>query len=336
MRVRLGSFLKYALLFALGITIVYLLFRRSNQVNFFKDVENSQWIWAVFAGFAVLISHIFRALRWRLMVEPLAKHHLQFFSVFNALMVGYLVNLLLPRVGELTRCAILSKKEKITTAALIGTVIAERLLDILMLFILIIIALSIYSKRVLSVFDQLKISEISSEKYLIYGVFFIIIALLILIYLLFFDKKWSLLLKIKQLFNQVKSGVLSMKNVKHPKLFFLYTTLIWVFYIVSAWLGFKVFSATQPLDWQAAILMVIGGSIGMIAPIQGGIGAYHFMVTECLKFLNINATSGLEYATLIHASQTLIVIIIGLLSLILGFKFKIPQVYGTQKSTPST
>lgn len=269
------------------------------------------------------------------MVEPLAKHQMQFFSVFNALMVGYLVNLLLPRVGELTRCVILSKKEKVTIAALIGTVIAERLLDIFMLFILTIVALSIYSKKVLSVFDQLKILEILSEKSLVYGGFIIFIVLLLVIYLLFFDKRWGLLFKIKQLFNQVKSGLLSMKNVNQPKLFFTYTLLIWVFYIISAWLGFKVFLATQTLDWQAAVLVVIGGSIGMIAPIQGGIGAYHFMVTECLKFLNINATSGLEYATLIHASQTLIVIIIGLLSLILGFKFKIPQVYETKKSTPS-
>lgn len=270
------------------------------------------------------------------MVEPLAKHQMQFFSVFNALMVGYLVNLLLPRVGELTRCAILSKKEKVTIAALIGTVIAERLLDLLMLFILIFMAFAIYSKKVLTVFNQLKVVDHSSEKYLVYGIFLFIIAVLLLTYFLFFDKKWTLFNKIKHLFNQVKSGVLSIKNVNHPKLFFVYTSLIWIFYILSSWLGFKVFLATRHLDWQAAILMVSGGSIGMIVPIQGGIGAYHFIVTECLKFLNINAKIGLEYATLIHASQTLIVIIIGLLSLILGFKFKIPQIYGAKASNHST
>lgn len=336
MRVQLGSFLKYISLFTLGIIVVYLLFRQSNQINFFKDVENSQWHWAVLAGFAVLIAHIFRALRWRLMVEPLANHRIPFFSVFNSLMVGYLVNLLLPRVGELTRCSLLSKKEKIATAALIGTVIAERILDILMLLVLIIIAFAIYSKKVLTVFDHLKIADNSADKYLIYGGFIFIIILLLSIYFLFFDKKWALLDKIKRLFYQLKSGLLSLKNLNHPALFFTYTFLIWVFYIISAWIGFSVFLATQHLGFQAAILMVTGSSIGMIVPIQGGIGAYHFMVTECLKFLNVSAISGLEYATLIHASQTLIVIIIGLLSLILGFKFKIPPINGAKASNTST
>lgn len=336
MKVKLGSFLKYALLFTLGVTIIYLLFRQSNPAHFLKDVSNAHWVWAIFAGFAVLIAHIFRALRWRLMVIPLTQHSMKFFAVFNALMVGYLVNLLVPRVGELTRCALLSRNEKVSTAELIGTVIAERLLDMLMLLILTIIALAVYSQKIFLIFNQLQIAENVVKKYLIYGVLLFIISLLLLIYFLFFDKKRGLLLKIKQLFYQIKSGVLSIKNIDNPKLFIVYTLLIWMFYVISAWLGFRVFLATQNLDWQAAILMVIGGSIGMIAPIQGGIGAYHFMVTECLKFLNISATSGLEYATLIHASQTSIVIIIGLLSLILGFKFKIPQIYGAKASNSST
>jgi hypothetical protein len=130
-------------------------------------------------------------------------------------------------------------------------------------------------------------------------------------------------LKIRKIILQLKEGVLASREIKRPFLFVFYTVWIWVFYTLSSFIGFKLFAATKSLDFYSAMFTVVGGSFGMIAPIQGGIGAFHFMVSECLRFLGINPGIGLAYATIIHAAQTLTVIVIGFLSLILGFNFNI-------------
>lgn len=106
-------------------------------------------------------------------------------------------------------------------------------------------------------------------------------------------------------------------------------------YILSSYLCFGVLKETSFLNFSAALLTVIAGSFGMIAPIQGGIGAYHFMVTETLALLNVNKKVGLEFATIIHAAQTVSVIIFGIIALILEFTFRKVKHEPKQSETPA-
>ena len=320
MKINLIASIKYVILFLIGLSIVYFLFKNQYHPGLFNDLKNANWSWAFASGFFVLAAHFFRALRWQLMIASIAQSKPKIFTTFNALMVGYLINLAVPRAGEIARCALLAKKEKLNMVALLGTVIAERIVDLLMLLLLGISALFIYSDLLISLFQKFNFySFLQSDKWLWLGVIVVILTG-VFIFLRYSKKNRLIVTNINQLFNKLKTGILSVQKTKNPFLFIVYTTTIWLFYILSSLIGFKVLQETSILGFSAAILTVIGGSLGMIAPIQGGIGAFHFMVTEVLAILNINRAAGLEYATIIHAAQTLAVIIFGLLGLILGFK----------------
>ena len=323
MRVNLSSILKYIIVFFIGLGICFYLFKENLQRNFFDIIASSDWSYAILAGFFVLIAHVFRALRWQLMLNPIAEQKTSFFNVYNALMVGYLLNLVLPRAGELVRCGLVSKKEKLDPIAAFGTVIAERIFDLLMLFLFIVILLFVYASEIIGIFNSLKIGSI----FTIQRIFITLLLVLAIGFLLFFlykrKGKSPLLSKLKKGILKLKNGFLASKKIKSPTLFAFYTLLIWLFYTLSSFIGFKLFVATKDLNFVSAMFTVVGGSFGMIAPIQGGIGAFHFMVSECLRFLGISPTIGLAYATIIHAAQTLIVIVFGFLSLILGFNFNI-------------
>jgi len=323
LKVKLRSILKYSIVFLIGLGICYYLFKLNLQNNFFQILTDSNLYYSFFVCLFVLIAHVFRALRWQLMLNPIAEKKTSFFNVFNALMVGYLLNLVLPRAGELVRCGLVAKKENLNSIAAFGTVIAERIYDLLMLFLFIVILLLVYSSEFIGVLDSLKIREIFTIQRSL-GAFFLILLIGWSSFFLFRrQKKSSWVIKIRKVILQLKEGVLASREIKRPFLFVFYTVWIWVFYTLSSFIGFKLFAATESLDFYSAMFTVVGGSFVMIAPIQGGIGAFHFMVSECLRFLGINPGIGLAYATIIHAAQTLTVIVIGFLSLILGFNFKI-------------
>jgi uncharacterized protein (TIRG00374 family) len=323
LKVNLSSILKYSAVFFIGLGICFYLFKENLKSNFFHILASSDWSYAVLAGLFVLIAHVFRALRWQLMLNPIAEHKTSFFNVYNALMVGYLLNLVLPRAGELVRCGLVSKKEKLDPIAAFGTVIAERIFDLLMLLLLIVILLFVYASEIVGVLDSLKIGPIFTNQRILIALFLILASGFIFFFLYKSKRKSPSLGKIRKWVSKLKDGFFASKKIKSPSLFAFYTLLIWFFYTLSSFIGFKLFVATESLNFYSAMFMVVGGSFGMIAPIQGGIGAFHFMVSECLRFLGINSTIGLAYATIIHAAQTLVVIVFGFLSLILGFNFNI-------------
>lgn len=322
MKVTAWSVAKYIFLLLIGIGIIYFLFKDQLNAGFFQDLRNANWKWAVLSGLAILIAHFFRSLRWSLMIDPeeIVKPKIQ--NVFGAVMIGYLANLVIPRAGELARCVWLSKKEKLNTVSLIGTVIAERIIDLLSLLVLILYAATIYSDLFLLWISNFDLKLIFERYQNLFIILIIIAIVLILVYFLFAKKQQQLINKLTNLYHQLMKGVYTISKIKKKGFFVGYTLLIWLFYILSSYFCFRVFAETAVLSYLDAVLTVIAGSFGMIAPIQGGIGAYHFMVTECLVLLEIDRTIALEFATIVHAVQTLIVIIFGLLAVILGIDSK--------------
>lgn len=250
------------------------------------------------------------------MLTSLQENRISTFHVFNALMFGYLLNLVLPRAGEIARCAYLNRKTKLSTASLIGTVIAERIVDLLMLFFIVVVGFVLYFKFIISFIQTLNLYQSLVQKS-----FSFTIALLVLIFIvIIINKLWKLnygiFVKIKEIILKLKEGFLSVLNIKKPILFVFYTLTIWFLYLISAYFAFQIINETVDLGLKEAILTLIAGSFGMIAPIQGGIGAYHFMVSQCLVLLGISNSAGLIYATICHAAQTVLVIFLGLVALI--------------------
>jgi uncharacterized protein (TIRG00374 family) len=316
LNLKISSALKYIFLLLVGLAIFYYLFKTQYHSNFIEDYQKANKFWIAIATFCILVAHYFRAKRWQLMLDNLQEKRIPTFQVFNALMFGYLLNLVLPRAGEVARCAYLSKKSKLSTISLIGTVIAERVIDLMMLLVLVLIGFALYFGFILSFVETLNLYQSILQKLFSLVVLLIVLIIVGLILKKFWQKNNSIVVKIKDVFLKLKEGVLSVKKVKQPLLFILYTLLIWGLYLLSTYLAFKIINQTADLDIKAALLTLIAGSFGMVAPIQGGIGAYHFMVSQCLVLLGVNNTAGLVYATICHAAQTLMIIILGLVALI--------------------
>lgn len=305
-----------------GLALAYYLFNSFYTPSFIGDVKSVSLIWLGLAVSAALIAHVFRALRWQLMIKPLSNSKPGFLNVFNALMVGYLVNLALPRAGELARCVWLAKKEKLETTSLVGSVIAERIVDLITLLVLVLISLLMYPQILLGIFNfTALIALVQAKLWLVGLVLFLSFAFLALI-VKFTKKDSPLVLRLKGLIQKLWKGFLSIKHIKDPLSFVFFTVLIWVFYIASTYIGFKMLQQTVALTFFDALLTVVAASFGMVAPIQGGIGAFHFMVSSCLILLGIKGSTALVYATVLHAAQTLLTALFGLLALMPSLNFR--------------
>lgn len=315
MKIHLLTAIKYTLFLAVGLAIIYYLFSSYYNPSFLKNLQSVSLKWLAVSVLCATTANIFRAWRWQLMIFPFAAKKPAFLNVFNALMIGYLINLALPRAGELARCAWIAKKEQIDTAKLIGSVIAERIFDLLMLLLLVSLSLLLYQ----DLFSNLLYFEFSTsakDKILLaVGGFLAIFLFATVCYSLSKNKNYGIVTKVKNIVKKLWDGFISVREIKNPLGFIFLTLLIWFFYIASSYFAFKMLQQTELLSFVDALLTVVAGSFGMIAPIQGGIGAFHFMVSKCLILLGIDSTAALVYATVLHASQTLLVALLGTIAL---------------------
>lgn len=317
--------IKYTLFLAVGLGIIYHLFSTYYNANFLKDLKNLDVKWLTASVLCVAFANIFRALRWQLMITPLTNKKPNFLNVFNALMIGYLINLALPRAGELARCTWLAKKEEMDTANLIGSVIAERIFDLLILLLLVLLSSFLYYDLLIS-FVQFDNYQLPKTKFLI-GVTLSILCLIgVLLFVSYAKFKQNAF--VKKLYNIIEklwAGITAVGKVENKFTFVLFTLLIWLLYIASSYLAFKMLAQTELLTFADALLTVVAGSFGMVAPIQGGLGAFHFMVSKCLILLGVTSTPALVYATVLHASQTILVVILGATALVLGINLNLKK-----------
>ena len=246
-------------------------------------------------------------------------------NVFFAVMIGYLANLALPRLGEVSRCGILTRYENIPFTKSFGTVIAERAVDMLMFIILFFTTVYLQSDR-LSSYLQTKVYDLLAAKFhytIDFSTFFIFASIGIGLFLIVGIMVLWKLLRQSALFQKIKAqilgfleGVKSLYSIKRPLLFIFYSLAIWVLYLLMAYFVFYSLPETALLGIDAGLGVLIFGSIGIMV-VQGGIGIYPFIVAETLILYSISKTTGYAVGWLIWSSQTLTVICLGILSLIL-------------------
>lgn len=235
-------------------------------------------------------------------------------------MTGYLANFAFPRIGELTRCISLSKKEQIPVDKLFGTVVIERIIDLLSLIFLLVLLLFIKLEKFGSFLGDSILKPIYNQisEYFLSPVLWIIIASLsisgIATYYIFRERLSSikLIAKIRRIFKGIFDGLKTVFQMKHRWEFLICTVLIWVLYLLMTWvLVFSVASLSHLNIIDGMFILVIGG-LGMSAPVQGGIGVFHWIVSRGLAAVYaISLEDGLVMATISHSSQALLTIVVG-------------------------
>lgn len=317
MKIKFLDILKYLLFLSLAGFLLYWAFRGQDFNQLVLNLQNAHYGWMLASVMACLFAHLLRAIRWQMLIQPLGFQP-PIKNTFYAVMVGYLANLAFPRMGEVSRCGVLAKTDKIPMNQLLGTVITERLSDLLMLLSITALAILLAFERISGFIYQngwLKIQGAFAEAI----IWWTISALLFLFLLFYFlrSKIKNILQPFTKTLEGLKNGLFSFKKMPDKTRFIFLSLLIWLFYFLSTYWCFFALGATTHLGLSAALATLVFGSLGMIVPVQGGIGAFHWMVAEGLTLYAIPKSDGLSFATLLHSSQILLILMLGAFSLVM-------------------
>jgi uncharacterized membrane protein YbhN (UPF0104 family) len=318
----MGKFLKIGFFFLLGIALIWWSLHQipaEEWTKFTLALKQSK-LWIVFPVFIILgLSHFLRALRWRLIMEPLG-YQPSIANTYFAVLIGYLANLAIPRLGEVLKCTLLAKYEKVPAEKIVGTIVAERAFDVLSLGIVFLLALGLQFNVIKAGWNQLKnqtatplinSNEGNWKIYLYVGIGVILLALFFILR----KRIPTIVASIKQILSGIWEGVMSATKLKKQKLFFVYSIGIWFLYLLATYVGLYATAGTES-SFATAISCLAYASIGMILT-PGGIGAYAYFMAKVLELNGVDYTLGLANGTLQWFSQFLIVLVLGGLSLIL-------------------
>ncbi len=317
---------KFLFFLGLGILLVYLAVKdkTGGELNNIKlALGQANYFWIIISLIVSAFSHFFRALRWQLLLEPL-HYKPGIFNTFCAVIIGYFANLALPRLGEITRCGVLARYEKIPFVQGFGSVIAERTFDVVSLILLFFTILCIEFEKISGIANELILNTIAKklntliQKQLFVSIAFIIMALIIFGFFYFrktIQTKTSG--KIKKIVMELWDGVLSIKNIHKPILFITYTILIWLMYILQVYACFFAFEELTHLSFVVAMVVTIFGSLA-VAVIPGGTGMYQLIVIQILTSVYvISSSTSFAFAWAVWASQIILTLIAGLIAFIL-------------------
>ena len=318
--------LKYVLLLAVGAILLWLAFRGQDLSKIVSELKNANYSWVLVSIIVSLFAHYIRGLRWKMLVKPLG-YSPSNFNMFNAVMVGYLANLAVPRMGEVSRCGVLTKTDEVPLQSLIGTVIIERIIDVIFLLGILVLSILIEFSTIKDFLYSNIINPILEKFQTAQASLILIIALVLVLIIAFFlikkyhQKllKYKIYAKLWRVISGFKDGILSVSKMQNKGLFIFYSVLIWAMYTISTWVCFFAIAPTSELSLSTALFVMAVGGIGMSAPVQGGIGAYEAAIQVALLVYGISSANGLSYATLNHSSQILSILIVGSISLLFIF-----------------
>ena len=284
-------------------------------------LQSIEYGWVLLSILISIGSHMLRAYRWTLLLNT-EGYKPSVFTTYLAVMTGYLANMAIPRMGEVARCTVLHQEEKIPLSFSFGTVITDRLLDLLMLGLLAAFLLLMQFDLLESFF--INFIEQKAPRVMELLPYIVTAGILGLVALVFLirkakkeDNKDSILYKIANFISQMISGVSAITKVKSQTLFWLSTFGIWFAYFLMLYVISFGFDATDDLSLLGGAAVLVMGSLGMAAPVNNGIGAYQVFVAKILVVYGILYDDGLVFAIVSHGSQLFSVVIIGILSLVI-------------------
>ncbi len=301
---------------------MYFAFRNIEPQKLWDGIKSANLFWIVVAILIGIFAYICRAARWQIIIEPIG-HKPTFADTYNATMVGYLTNLALPRVGEISRCGVLSKTSNLPFDKLIGTVVVERIFDLIFLLLSILtvvfIRLDVFgaflSEKVWQPLSKGLVS-IFGHTTLLLVILFSIIAVVVLVYI-FRDnlKNIGAVKKVKSLGKGFAEGIKSGMRMKHRWKFLFYSLLITLGYWMMSYTIMLAIPETAGLTVIDALFLYVLGGLGWVVPAQGGFGSFHLIVAMGLGVYGIGFDDGIIFATISHESQVLFMLILGFISL---------------------
>ena len=324
MHPKIKQILQVALSLGIALWIFWFLYRDIEVAQLQAQLASSNWFWTLLSLLIAWAGYWLRGWRWALLFRQEADQlPVSSNRAYHAVMVGYLVNLLIPRAGEVARCTVLTRNNGIPLGQAIGTVLVERSVDLLFLAGTIFTAFLLENELFLSLAGQLVnlkslTSSLLDKLPLLLGG-----AAVFLLSLYLLGRKYrnhGLVNKLQLFFRQLLSGVRAIGNLKNPMGFWISSVIIWIIYFLTLYTVSQGIESAANLSGGQVLLVMVMGTIGMIAPVQGGIGTFHALVAYILVVFGVPEADGKIFAAIIHGTQMLLVIGVGLISWILMLK----------------
>jgi hypothetical protein len=321
MRKTITSVVQYILFLGLGLFLLWYTTRdlTSEEVVMMKEsLLNAKYLLVLPAMLMLLAAHYSRALRWKILMEPLGFQPSSV-NTFFAVMLGYFFNLLVPRLGEIMKCTLLARYEKTPVDKLIGTMVAERAFDfislIVVIFITIVLQIDIVGEYASAELSKLFTGDLNIGR-MVMVLLIAIAGLLLFRYIVHRYAHISIIGKIRKIIKGIWEGLTSVRFVKHKAAFFFHTIFIWAMYLLSIRIGFYAMEPVSHLGIEPSFTILSFGSLAMIVT-QGGIGAYQLAVQKTLVLYDVSEVAGLAYGWLLWLVQTVMVLGVGLICLVL-------------------
>ena len=301
----------------LGLFLLYIVFNNIDLNLFLERLDNLDYSWIYLSMFISIFEHVVRGYRWNLLMQT-KQTNLSTYITTHILIVSYFFALFIPRFNDFVRCYLISKTNDIKVSSSLGTVLSERIFDLISLLIISILFFIIEFDLFTNFFSTYILTNISFNVY--YTTIFFFVIAVIISFLYYLNKKSD---AFSSKFSEFKKGVLSINKYYKNKKFLLSTLILWVIYFLMGYVIFFSLEETSSLAISSGIAVLVAGSLGMVVPVNAGIGAYHFLVASILISYNINYETGLFFATILHTSQIICLALLGIVSsLILFFKIR--------------
>ena len=323
---KIFGFLKYAVFLAAGIAVFWWVYKDEPFDKYKAAFKDLNYFWILVSLLLSILSQVSRAVRWNMLIRPLG-YKPRLINTYLSVLILYFVNLLLPRAGEVFRCTILSKYEKIPFAKLAGTVFVERMADLITLMLLAVVIILSQLTVFVSFFNthpevKTNLLQLLSVRNMLLG--FLVLGLLVALVLIFRryykrkkgDRGNSLIKKIRLIRQNFMEGIKSIAKLENKGRFIGHTIFIFVMWLFMLFVIFKAYGPTSHLSLGTGMITFMMGGLAMLAPVQGGIGPWHFMVYETLFIYGIDKADGKVFALIAHATTNLIYLVLGLAALL--------------------
>jgi uncharacterized protein (TIRG00374 family) len=311
----LGTIVKIVLPFLLGGAILWWMYRGEDLSTISRVLtEEMNWTWMLLSFPFGILAQMFRGWRWKQTLEPIIDNKTRTSVCLNAVFLSYAASLIIPRIGEFSRCAVLKRYDGVSFSKALGTVVTERAVDtlIVMLYsgIILLIEMSVFGtffKKTGTSLDRI-LESFSLTGWLVTAVCGI--AVLILLHLLL--KNFSIYNKVKMTLSGIWEGVLSLRGVRNLPLYLFFSIGIWVMYFLHYYLTFFCFDFTENLGIGCALVSFVVANFAVIVPTPNGAGPWHFAIKTMLILYGIADEQALWFVLIVHTVQTLLVIALGI------------------------
>ena len=305
---------RYMLPLLLGAFVLYWVYRDFNFRNAWHSMlYEMNWGWMLFSLVFGILAPLFRGLRWKQLLDPLVPG-VRAADCVDAVYLTYATNLVVPRAGEITRCGLLAKYDGVPFAKSVGTVVTERLIDVLSMLVFSALVFLLQMPTFIDFFrttgtKMQSIGHLMTSPWT-YVTLFCIIGVLALLHVLL--RRLTIYNKVKGIVSQMREGLLSVQGVRDKPLFWLYTVLIWLSYFLHFYVAFYCFGFSEHLGVMAALVMFVAGTFAVIVPTPNGAGPWHFAVITMMMLYGVTAHDASTFALLVHGIQTLLVVLLGI------------------------